>query len=398
MIFFFAQAPIAVLLVGNFVANAFEAQIRQDLMDEDGNPTPIKIVLEKVDVGFTTVFTAELMINMYAHLWWDFVSNGWCIFDFLVIAVSLITIFGEGLPAMPITIFRLVRTFRVLRLFGRLESIRSIINALSASLLPVMNAFFIMFIVLALYAILGVTLFSDMAPHAFGNLSLAIIELFRIAAGETWISEVPEADEEGNVNWGVGLYVMSFILICNWTLLQVSVAVLLDNFVNETARAKDEKHVLFMEHKRSKDSIGNVLDPLLRMLSMEYIDERDLSLQLSLLYQLLCSMTGETHARLLTKEQFCDAMSRLKLEAPMHLSKLDYDTLTDLPQITVHDFIFIMRSQVPLLALNPTPRIDKPEPLTPNLNSTPCSDLRLSLHHAEPGALLHSAQAAAQRV
>jgi voltage-gated sodium channel len=194
-----------VLLVGNFVANAFEAQIRQDLMDEDGNPTPIKIVLEKVDVGFTTVFTAELMINMYAHLWWDFVSNGWCIFDFLVIAVSLITIFGEGLPAMPITIFRLVRTFRVLRLFGRLESIRSIINALSASLLPVMNVFFIMFIVLALYAILGVTLFSEMAPGTFGNLSLAIIELFCIAAGETWISEVPEAYEEGNVNWGVGL-------------------------------------------------------------------------------------------------------------------------------------------------------------------------------------------------
>ena len=64
-------------------------------------------------------------------------------------------------------------------------------------------------------------------------------------------------------------------------------------------------------------------------------------------------MTGETHARVLTKEQFCDAMSRLKLELPMHLSKLDYDTLTDLPQVTVHDFIFIMRSQVPLLAPEP---------------------------------------------
>ena len=346
---------IAVLLVGNFFANAFEAQIKQDLIDEDGNPTPIKMLLEKVDLAFTAVFTAELLLNMYAHLWWEFVSNGWSIFDFFVIAVSLLVIFGDGTPSMPITIFRLMRTFRVLRLFGRLQSIRSIINALSASLLPVMNAFFIMFIVLALYAILGVTLFSDLAPSTFGNLSLAIIELFRIAAGETWISGLSEADEEGNVNWGVALYVMSFILICNWTLLQVSVAVLLDNFGNETAREKDEKHQLFMEHKRSKDSIGNVLDPLLRMLSMEYIDETDLSLQLSSLFQLLCSMTGETHARVLTKEQFCDAMSRLKLEAPMHLSKLDYDTLTDLPQITVHDFICIMRSQVPALALNPTP-------------------------------------------
>ena len=32
---------------------------------------------------------------------------------------------------------------------------------------------------------------------------------------------------------------VSYILIINWTMLQVSVAVLLDNFVSETAREKE---------------------------------------------------------------------------------------------------------------------------------------------------------------
>ena len=37
------------------------------------------------------------------------------------------------------------------------------------------------------YAIIGVTVYAESAPEAFGNLSRAIITLFRLAAGETWV-------------------------------------------------------------------------------------------------------------------------------------------------------------------------------------------------------------------
>ena len=60
---------------------------------------------------------------------------------------------------------RLMRAFRVLRIFGRLKSVRSIINALTASIVPVINAFFIVAIVMALFAIVGVTFFADEAPE-----------------------------------------------------------------------------------------------------------------------------------------------------------------------------------------------------------------------------------------
>ena len=85
----------------------------------------------------------------------------------------------------------------------------------------VADAFFIMAIVLALYAIIGVTFYDERSPEDFGNLSLAIISMFRIAAGETWIDGIPIANEDSNVDWATGAFVISFVLIVNWTLIQV---------------------------------------------------------------------------------------------------------------------------------------------------------------------------------
>jgi hypothetical protein len=51
----------------------------------------------------------------------------------------------------------------------------------------------------------------------------------------------------------------------NWTLLQVSVAVLLDNFVSETAREREANQAIKVDQMRAKDHMGNVLDPLLKV-------------------------------------------------------------------------------------------------------------------------------------
>ena len=48
--------------------------------------------------------------------------------------------------------------------------------------------------------------------------------LFRIAAGETWLDGVAVTDDDGNVNLAIGLYVVTFIVTINWTLLQVRYA------------------------------------------------------------------------------------------------------------------------------------------------------------------------------
>jgi hypothetical protein len=142
------QIFVASLISANFAANAYEAQVLVGLRQDEGN-THVE-VLETLDLFFTVIFTVELILNLYAHWMHDFIRDGWSLFDFLVVTTSLLRPFLHE-EQIPVTVFRLLRAFRVLRLFGRLKSIRSIVNALSASLVPVFNAFFIMFIVMALY-------------------------------------------------------------------------------------------------------------------------------------------------------------------------------------------------------------------------------------------------------
>ena len=185
--------------------------------------------MDGVDTFFTTMFTIELAINMYATLVWDFLENGWSLFDFLVVSISLLALVYPALAN--ISVFRLMRAFRVIRIFGRLKSVRSIINALTASIVPVCNAFFIVAIVIALFSIVGVTFFEDDAPEEFGNLSRSIISMFRIAGGETWSETMPTVyvrdDGTEYVNWKFGGFIILYVLVMNWTLLQVGVAVLL---------------------------------------------------------------------------------------------------------------------------------------------------------------------------
>jgi hypothetical protein len=81
------------------------------------------------------------MLNLFCHWLREFATNSWSVFDALVVTMSLAAL---GPLNFPISI---LRALRVVRLFGRLESSKKILAALSTSLIPMCNAFFIMLIV-----------------------------------------------------------------------------------------------------------------------------------------------------------------------------------------------------------------------------------------------------------
>ena len=90
-----------------------------------------------------------------------------CWFDLTIITVSLIQL---GLSELPgVKHLRILRTFRVIRIFGRLRQLRSIIHAIVSSIIPVTQAFIIGIIVIAIYCTLGVEIFGEKAPKEFGE-------------------------------------------------------------------------------------------------------------------------------------------------------------------------------------------------------------------------------------
>ena len=55
-------------------------------------------------------------------------------------------------------VFRMFRVIRILRVFGRMSSLRHIINSIGHSLLPLLDALFLVVMVLAMFALIGASM------------------------------------------------------------------------------------------------------------------------------------------------------------------------------------------------------------------------------------------------
>lgn len=65
-------------------------------------------------------------------------SNSYNVFDFVVVIITTLSLFPQ-IDMRVISTLRLLRAFRVMRIFARLGSARKLITALSSSMIPVCN-------------------------------------------------------------------------------------------------------------------------------------------------------------------------------------------------------------------------------------------------------------------
>ncbi|EKX49828.1 hypothetical protein GUITHDRAFT_104223 [Guillardia theta CCMP2712] len=227
------QGFVAVLIFANFIANAIESEIKP------AEGTQVAKNFSTLDLIFTILFTIELCLNLLASWFWPFVQDGWSMFDLVVVTVSLLALVLSELPG--VNVLRLMRAFRVMRLFGRLASLRLIINSLCSSIVPVLNAFLIMLLITSIYAILAVNFFGSTSPEYFGTFTAALLTMFQVCTVDP---------AQAKMKGMPAVFFVSFIVIVGWTLLQVVVAVLLDNF---TAAADREKERI-MQIKAEKNN------------------------------------------------------------------------------------------------------------------------------------------------
>jgi hypothetical protein len=159
------QMSSALLIFLNFFISAVEAQVADQIDDDNGARTRVGRLIEMGNTILTILFFIELLINLYAHWFREFFSAWMNIWDAVIVTLSVASL-GPLELAMPVNIlrfFRVVRILRVLKIFSRLPELKRIISALSHSLIPMLNAFLIVLVVMAIYSIIGVTYFRDQA-------------------------------------------------------------------------------------------------------------------------------------------------------------------------------------------------------------------------------------------
>ena len=77
----------------------------------------------------------------------------------------------------------------------------------------------------------------------------------QIAAGEPWGDALPTRAEDGTLDAGVATFALTYTLLVTWTLLPISLAVLVDNFTTVSARATEEKRAQLIHEAKMASQV-----------------------------------------------------------------------------------------------------------------------------------------------
>lgn len=121
-------------------------------------------ILESFNLFFIAIFTAECILKLFALRYYYF-KEPWNLFDFTVVILSIVgTILKEWIakvffsPTL-LRVVRVVKIGRVLRLVKGARGIRTLLFALAMSLPALFNICLLLFLVMFIYAIFGMSFF-----------------------------------------------------------------------------------------------------------------------------------------------------------------------------------------------------------------------------------------------
>jgi len=257
------QVFVAGLIVSNFCVQCLWKQL-------DPDTVKYPAVWDFSENFFNVIFALELVLNMYGFLGRGFFHSAWNNFDFTVVSIGVIDMCQAPLPG-PLKLVRMLRAFRVFRLFGRVESLKKIIVMIHRALPGVASAFALNFIVLCIYAVLAVDFFKDLheechlleaqgraiPPGAktsrgkcfgedyYGQFLRSLYTLFQILTGESWSEAAVRPvlhyfERSISETIGVVIFFVSFFMINAIVLLNVVVAVLIEGMSGPEDEAEEE--------------------------------------------------------------------------------------------------------------------------------------------------------------
>jgi voltage-gated sodium channel len=138
-------------------------------------------MLQNIILG---VFVVEAVIKIAAHgsKPWEYFRNPWNVFDFAIIAVSLLPIGGRQF----VMVFRMARLLRALRLLTMLPRLQILVSALLKAIPSLGYVGILLLLHFYIFAVMGTFLFRQNDPVRFGNLQHSMMTLFQVVTLEGW--------------------------------------------------------------------------------------------------------------------------------------------------------------------------------------------------------------------
>ncbi|KAK1898671.1 Voltage-dependent L-type calcium channel subunit alpha-1D [Dissostichus eleginoides] len=217
-------------------------------------------VMDILNMVFTGLFTVEMLLKLLALRLRHYFMDAWNSFDALIVVGSVVDIVvtefssGEDSSRVSITFFRLFRVMRLVKLLSKGEGIRTLLWTFIKSLQALPYVALLIALIFFIYAVVGMQTFGKVAMQDYTQINRnnnfqtfpqAVLLLFRCATGEAWQEIMlaslpgkrcdPESDFEPGEEFSCGssfaiVYFISFFMLCAFLIINLFVAVIMDNF------------------------------------------------------------------------------------------------------------------------------------------------------------------------
>ncbi|XP_029948019.1 calcium channel, voltage-dependent, L type, alpha 1S subunit, a [Salarias fasciatus] len=244
----------------------------------------VKHLSDMLNVIFTVLFTVEMILKLMAFKAKGYFGDPWNVFDFVIVIGSVVDVMlseinaalaSSGGPyqvqdaaavdpmqeiaslenmSVSITFFRLFRVMRLVKLLNRSEGIRNLLWTFIKALQALPYVALLILMLFFIYAVVGMQIFGKIAlvdgtyinrNNNFQTFPQAVLLLFRCATGEAWHEVMlasmygkkcdPKSDYLPGEEYTCGsnfaiIYFMSFYMLCAFLIINLFVAVIMDNF------------------------------------------------------------------------------------------------------------------------------------------------------------------------
>ena len=231
-------------------------------------PSAMASVTLLLDWFISAFFLTELTIRFLAEKRKRyFFKSFWNWFDTLIVVISLIPADDTELAL----IARLVRVFRVLRMISIIPELRILLVSLVKALPQLGYVMLLMFIIFYIYAAVGSTLFENINPVLWGDITISMLTLFRIMTFEDWTDVMYETQEVYSLSW---IFYLTFIFFTAFAFLNMVIGIVVNVMERENEKARAEKEAALLEEQIAQGHVEPTLHDVMKEL-------RELKMQLS---------------------------------------------------------------------------------------------------------------------
>ncbi len=187
-------------------------------------------VLDKVVLAVFVLEIAAKLIHRGAR----FFTDGWNVFDFIVVGIALIPAAG------PLAVLRALRILRTLRLLSVVPQMRVVIQALFSALPAMASIVALITLIFYVGAVLSTNLFGTEFDAWFGHIGRSMYTLFQIMTLESWsMGIVRPVMETYPYAW---IFFVPFILVTSFAVINLFIGVIVDSMQAQHRDTVEEIH------------------------------------------------------------------------------------------------------------------------------------------------------------